>query len=140
VWLDVAREFTERWHHQQQIRDAVGRPGLLQPRFLGPVIDAFVRALPRTYRAVAAPVGTCVVLSVTGDAGGRWALRREPERWRLYVADPEGKVDAELTLDQDVAWRVFTKGYDRARAAAGAQVRGDRTLALKALETVSIIG
>ena len=27
VWLDLAREYTERWHHQQQIRDAVGKPG-----------------------------------------------------------------------------------------------------------------
>jgi hypothetical protein len=26
-WLDVAREYTERWTHQQQIRDAVGMPG-----------------------------------------------------------------------------------------------------------------
>jgi uncharacterized protein (TIGR03083 family) len=28
MWFDVARELTERWHHQQQIRDAVGRPPL----------------------------------------------------------------------------------------------------------------
>src|SRR5438034_563059 len=28
VWLDLAREYTEWWHHQQQIRDAVGQPGL----------------------------------------------------------------------------------------------------------------
>ena len=27
VWLDVAREYTEFWVHQQQVRDAVGRPG-----------------------------------------------------------------------------------------------------------------
>ena len=26
IWFDTAREFTERWHHQQQIRDAVGGP------------------------------------------------------------------------------------------------------------------
>ena len=26
-WLDVAREYSERWTHQQQIRDAVGSPG-----------------------------------------------------------------------------------------------------------------
>ena len=25
-WFDVAREFTERWHHQQQIRLAIGGP------------------------------------------------------------------------------------------------------------------
>ncbi len=27
VWLDLAREHTEGRTHQQQIRDAVGRPG-----------------------------------------------------------------------------------------------------------------
>src|SRR5271166_5695519 len=57
VWLDLAREFTERWHHQQQIRDATGRPPLYDPRFLAPVLDAFVRALPHTFREVAAADG-----------------------------------------------------------------------------------
>jgi len=28
MWLDTAREYTERWIHQQQIRDAVNKPGL----------------------------------------------------------------------------------------------------------------
>jgi len=28
-WFDTAREFTERWHHQQQIRMAVNRPGIM---------------------------------------------------------------------------------------------------------------
>ena len=28
-WMDVGRDYTERWHHQMQIRDAVGRPRLL---------------------------------------------------------------------------------------------------------------
>ncbi len=27
-WFHIAREYTERWHHQQQIRDAVDKPGL----------------------------------------------------------------------------------------------------------------
>src|SRR5207248_389111 len=36
VWLDVAREYTERWLHQQHIREAVGRPGLTDRRFMGP--------------------------------------------------------------------------------------------------------
>jgi uncharacterized protein (TIGR03083 family) len=46
VWFDVAREFTERWHHQQQIRDATSRPSLYDPYFFSPVLDTFVRALP----------------------------------------------------------------------------------------------
>lgn len=40
VWLDVAREYSERWHHQQHIRDAVSRPGLKEPRYLAPVLAA----------------------------------------------------------------------------------------------------
>jgi len=50
VWLDLAREYTERWHHQQHIRDAVARPGLREPRFFAPVLAAFVHALPVAYR------------------------------------------------------------------------------------------
>ena len=30
-WFDTARELTERWHHQQQIREAVGAPGIDRP-------------------------------------------------------------------------------------------------------------
>jgi uncharacterized protein (TIGR03083 family) len=40
-WLDIAREYTEQWHHQQQIRDATARPGLYEPRLFAPVIDTF---------------------------------------------------------------------------------------------------
>ena len=50
VWLDVAREYTERWHHQQHIRDAVGQPGQTDPRFLHSVLATFAYALPATIR------------------------------------------------------------------------------------------
>jgi len=33
-WFDTAREFTERWHHQQQIRIAVDKPGIMTREFL----------------------------------------------------------------------------------------------------------
>src|SRR5258708_7366525 len=45
-WFDTAREFTERWHHQQQIRLAVGRPGIETRELYHPVLDCFLRALP----------------------------------------------------------------------------------------------
>ncbi|HST58861.1 MAG TPA: maleylpyruvate isomerase N-terminal domain-containing protein, partial [Longimicrobium sp.] len=38
-WMDVGREYTERWHHQQQIRDAVGQPGLTGARWMRPVLE-----------------------------------------------------------------------------------------------------
>ncbi len=69
-WLDLAREYTERWHHQQQIRDAVAKPGLKEKKFFAPVLDAFVRALPWTFRNLESANGTSVQLSIAGESGG----------------------------------------------------------------------
>jgi uncharacterized protein (TIGR03083 family) len=138
VWLDLAREYTEWWHHQQQIRDAVGRPGLKEPRFFAPVIDTFIRALPHTYRRVESKEATMVALTVSGDSGGRWLLQREIGAWRLYI-DGATKADAELVIDQEVAWRLFTKGISKDEARAGATLSGNHLLASKALEMISVI-
>ena len=139
VWLDVAREYTERWHHQQQIRDAVGKPGLKECRYFAPVLDAFVRALPWTYRDVAAPEGTSVQLTISGEAGGAWCLRREGGMWRLYVGAAE-KASATVTLDPEDAWRLFTKGRSKEEVRPRARFEGDAQLAEQALEVISIIG
>src|SRR5260370_38358657 len=77
VWLDVAREYTERRVHQQQIRDAVGRPGLKEQRFFAPVLATFVRALPHTFREVDAPDGTLIHLNISGEAGSEGNLLRD---------------------------------------------------------------
>lgn len=138
VWLDLAREYTERWHHQQQIRDAVGRPGLKEPRFFAPVLDAFVRALPRTYAEVDSEDGTLIALKITGDSGGKWSLLRENHRWNLYV-EADKAADAELVIDQDLAWRLFTKGVSKDEALARSTLLGDQALAIKALDMVSVI-
>jgi uncharacterized protein (TIGR03083 family) len=138
VWLDLAREYTERWLHQQHIRDAVDRPGLKGPRFLAPVLDTFVRALPRTYQDVDAPDGTLVALTLTGDAGGRWFLLREKGAWHLCL-EIERRPQAEVVLGQELAWRLFTKGLHPEQVRAAVELRGDVALGLKALDTVSIL-
>jgi hypothetical protein len=139
VWLDLAREYTERWHHQQHIRDAVGRPGLKGPRYLAPALDAFVRALPHTYRHVSAPDGALVTLTISGPSGGRWSLLRVQGHWHLYC-DVTHEPDAEAVIDEDSAWRLFTKGLDRQEAQARVILLGDRSLGSRVLDMVSIIG
>lgn len=138
VWLDLAREYTERWHHQQQIRDATGKPGFKDPKYFAPVIDTFVRALPRTYKEMSADDNTLISLNITGDAGGKWFLLRENDSWNLYV-DVDRQPQAELSIDQDVAWRLFTKGIGKQEARKLATFDGDQTLAERALDMVSII-
>ena len=138
VWLDMAREFTERWHHQQHIRDAVGRPGLTEARHLGPVLATFVHALPRTFASVRAQEGTCATLRIVGPAGGAWTVVREGERWLLYRGVPP-RPDAVVELPEDAAWRLFTKGLTPENARGRAVLRGESVLGGKLLETISII-
>jgi uncharacterized protein (TIGR03083 family) len=138
VWLDLAREYTERWHHQQHIRDAIGQPGLTEPHYLAPVLDTFVRALPHTYRVISAAEGTSVALTISGASGGSWFLLRERGAWQLYRAS-DCLPDAEVILDQSVAWRLFTKGISVATASATTIITGDAALGRQALELVALI-
>jgi uncharacterized protein (TIGR03083 family) len=138
VWLVLAREFTERWHHQQHIREAVGKPLLTEPYYLAPVLAAFVRALPQTYGDLNAPEGTCVTLTIAGDSGGSWSIVRERDRWQLYAGMPP-RPDAEIVLPEDTAWRLFTKGISKETARGQAIIHGDKFLGEQMLETVSII-
>lgn len=106
-WLDMAREYTERWVHQQQIRTAVGVPGLHDDTHTGPVIATFVHALPVALRQACAPVGAVVVFRVTGTGGGVWHLVRDHDGWDLRPGDAPSPV-AVLTTDVHTAWRRMT--------------------------------
>ena len=138
VWLDLAREYTERWVHQQHIRDAVGRPGLTESRWLAPVLATFVHGLPRALRDAPAPVGARVRLTITGEAGGEWLATRSADGWHLARPD-SAAANAGVTMDQDLAWRLFTRGVDPEAAARRAVLTGDQALAERVLGTVSII-
>ena len=138
-WLDVARQYTERWTHQQQIRDAVGVPGLKEPAFLAPVLATFVHALPRAFTGVPAPVGTTVEVGIAGEAGGYWVLTRTPDRWRLAAGTAEAPA-ARVALDAETAWRLWTKGIRPDATRAAVSISGDRALGLPVLDAVAIIG
>ena len=137
-WMDTAREYTERWHHQQQVREAVEAPLLEQPEFLRPVIEASVRALPWAYGAVDAQEGATVTLRVEGEAGGAWTIRREDDRWALYEGAPEAPT-ASVTMNAGRAWRLFFKALpEHERGAAGTN-SGDARLAAAMASTLAVM-
>lgn len=138
VWLDLAREYTERWHHQQHIRDAVGIPDLKQPKYFSPVLESFIRALPRTFRETIADENTSVTVTITGQSGGRWSILREALDWKLYAGAPSVS-DSEVIIDQEIAWRLFTRGISQNVAQEQITIKGDQILGMKVLEMVSII-
>ena len=46
-WFDIGREYTEWWHHQAQIRDAVRAQALAGREWLHPVLKSSSQALAR---------------------------------------------------------------------------------------------
>ena len=122
-WFDIAREYTEKWHHQQQIRDAVGASALMERRWLYPVLDTFMRGLSHTYRDINAADGTCLTFLITGEAGGIWTLQRENAMWRLYEGEAAAMA-CQVRLNQDVAWRLLTKGLSHEQAVPQVEITG----------------
>ena len=138
-WFDTARELTERWHHQQQIRLATNRPGIMTPELYYPVLDCFVRGLPHVYRDVDAPIGATVLIEIAGECRGQWLLSKKSTAWDFVRASP-GDFAARVTIAQELAWRLFTKGIDRGSARKEIAVEGNRALGEKVLDLVAIVG
>jgi uncharacterized protein (TIGR03083 family) len=137
-WFDTARELTERWHHQQQIRHATDRPGIMTPELCHPVLDCFVRGLPYAYRDIDSPPGTTLQLDIAGDCGGRWLLSKQHSGWAF--ASSADSPAAAVVIPQEIAWRVFTKGIDRKEAIAHSSIEGNTTLGERVFHLTAIVG
>lgn len=145
-WFDIAREYTERWHHQAQIRLAVDQPGdLLARRFYRPLLETFLRALPYTFREVQRPEGTVVTVAIVDEQAGRvtdeWSVVLRDGSWELCAGttpEPAGLA----VIPDTVAWRVFTKRSTCEAALSqypAIRLSGDLELAGRVLEMISIM-
>lgn len=112
-WMDVARDYTEKWHHTRQIFDATNRPSTISEHVLMyPCLDTFMRALSFTFSGVKAPAGTVVAVVITGDAGGEWFVERGVELWNQTLTAARVP-SATATMDADTTWRLVTKRRSR---------------------------
>lgn len=139
VWLDVAREYTEYWVHQQQVRDAVGRPGADGERLTGAVTDTFLRAVPQALRHLSPPPGACLHIQVTGPGGGSWTIQRQQIGWAVDRGSPTGPAAALVQLSSESLWRVAIRGITVEAAREQASISGDQALGSAVLTLVAII-
>lgn len=136
-WMHVAREYTEKWHHQQQIRDAMGDQTILDRQFFRPVIDTFMLALPYTFREVNALEGTVVKVSIPTEAGGEWRIKKAIGQWKLI--EQAEQEEATVTIPLDLSWKLFTKSLRPEQIKDQVIIQGDAYLAQKVLEMVSVM-
>ncbi|HEX9162193.1 MAG TPA: maleylpyruvate isomerase family mycothiol-dependent enzyme [Thermoanaerobaculia bacterium] len=135
-WFDIARELTEKWHHQQQIRDAAGRTPLYDNRYLKPVIDTFLRALPYAYRNAPAADGTTVAFQVRDVTD--CSLVRDAGKWILNEGS-NGTATTTVRMNGDTAWRLFTKGLARDDARRRSEIGGDVRLAEPLFSMLAVV-
>lgn len=137
-WFHIAREYTEKFHHQQQIREAVGKQGILTAELFYPCIDTFMCGLPHTYRTVKANTSTLIQITVTGEAGGNWYLLKMAEGWTL-IKNAGSVPDTTVTLLPDIAWKVFTKGIDPQTALEVSNISGNINLGENLFNMVAVM-
>lgn len=137
-WMHIAREYTEKFLHQQQIREAVDKPGLMTREFFYPFMNVFMYALPYTYRDVVAPDGTSVKVTVTSDMGGSWCLLRKNDTWKLVSTNIE-KPTAEVIIQPEDAWPLFSKSVRPDDVRHRIVIKGDQSLGETALTMVSVM-
>ncbi|MFC9995433.1 maleylpyruvate isomerase family mycothiol-dependent enzyme [Nocardia sp. NPDC127526] len=138
AWLDIAREYTEFWVHQQQIRDAVARPGADSVALMHPVLVTFLHALPYALRDHARPAGTAITVEITGPAGGRWNVVNNGAAWILTAAPADDMV-ATLRTNQDTLWRLASRGITVDQARHRTELRGDRVLTDAATTLLAVV-
>ena len=137
-WFDVGREFTELWHHQEQIRLAVGAASLTDPRFLHAVLEVALRGLPHAYRNVSGVEGDAVVIEATGPAGGQWTLQYSSTGWKILAGVPPAAT-TRVRMSADNAWRLLFNALKGDMGRAAVQVEGRADLAEPLLAARSVI-
>lgn len=138
-WFHIAREYTEKFLHQQQIRDALGNTILMTKELFYPFLDTFMYALPYTFRNIPAENDVTVSVVVTTNIGGEWNITRHNTEWRL-TKTIERAPDATLEIDPGTAWKLFSKSLTPREALPNINIRGNEQLATQALQMVAVMG
>jgi hypothetical protein len=138
-WFHIAREYTEKFIHQLQIREAVNTPGLMDRELFYPFIETLMYALPHTYRNINAEKDTTIRVTIETESGGDWFLVKADTGW-LLSKQCSNHIHATISLPPRTAWKLFSKGISAAEARQYATISGDEELATVALNTISIMG
>ena len=137
-WFHIAREYTEKWHHQQQIRFAVGKDKeLYSKEFHLPYLETSMRALPHHYRSVRGNQNDVIKINVVGDNKCTWTLVWKEVQWELNTA--ELKSTCEISIPEDIAWRIFTKGIRIEEAIGKSKIEGSTVFGNHFFDMVAVM-
>jgi len=139
-WFDIAREYTEKWHHQMQIRLALDQPIIMDKKFTEPLYDTFMRGLPYLYKDfIDFGLGYKIKISLTGTLNKSWVLEKQSEKWVL-VEDKSEIINTSVEIPDDFAWKIFTNTErNKEKHKSKIKIIGDDRIGLKLLDYVTVM-
>ena len=139
-WFDIAREYTEKWHHQMQIRLALSKPLLMNTEYLEPLYDTFMLALPHLYHDFTNfDNGAKIKISLSGSFKKSWVIERETKKW-TFANSKCGDIHTSVELPSDIGWVLFTNtDRDKEKYKARIKTIGDNSIGLKLFDLVTVM-
>jgi uncharacterized protein (TIGR03083 family) len=129
------------WYHDQDIREALGRPGYLE----GPVADLSLGRIPPkglpyvVGKKAGAPPGSTVMFDVAGTPRVAAAVFVPPEGRAVLLDTTPATATVALMMDR----RTFTRlaggrwNGDKARTAGGLRIEGDQELGNRVVDNMA---
>lgn len=137
-WFHIAREYTEKWHHQQQIRLAIGEEQeLLKEKWYLPYLDTSIRALPHHYQEVNGKSKDLIKFTFVGEREKSYYLYYD-NGWELLEFTNQEPI-SEVKIRDDYAWRIFTKGIKREEAIANSEIIGEKKLGVRIFDMIAVM-
>ena len=139
-WFDIAREYTEKWHHQMQIRMALNQPLLMDKKYIEPLYDTFMLGLPYLYRDMLDyPLGETIKITLTGSLNKSWILEKQDMNWKL-IDKIENGINTFVKFSENDAWIIFTNtDRDKEKYKSKMEIIGDKKLGYKLIEFVTVL-
>ena len=123
-WFDLAREYTEHWHHQMQIRDCLNDNTLLKEEFYSPVLTTFMTALPYHYNKLKFPENYKISIRFSGLFEISFTILRNNGNW--VFTENHKDPDTQITISHNHAWKILTKAYPNKKSKSCLKIKGDK--------------
>lgn len=139
MWVDHARELTEKWIHRQQILQALDQPSDLRPDLARPILEALRWAYPYRLGEHKCESGAFVQINIVDEQlGQQWRLVSNGASWEFDGSNPTIKL-ASMSFSGEQAWRLLTNNYD-ATTHGNLETTGDPEFIATLTLTRAIIG
>jgi hypothetical protein len=139
-WFDIARDYSEKWHHQMQMRMASGRNLLLSERFLTPLYETLLLGLPQQLNQSATEITEHMLeVEIFGEIRLRKRLINYGSHWE-FSENFNGEINSSIKIPASIGWILFTN-TDRNKEKYFDQVQftGNEMLAKSVLRLTAVM-